>query len=419
MDVIVVGAGVAGLTAAIELKTAGRDVLVLEASDGPGGRVRTDLVDGYRLDRGFQVLLTAYPEAQRLLDYGALNLQPFLPGALIKTGTGAGDSLARLGDPFRRPADLLPTMRAPVGSVIDKARILQFRQAVNKGSVEELWNRDETTARERLEEIGFSAKIIDRFLQPLFAGITLDADLSGSSRTLEFVFRMLSRGEAAVPAKGMGEIGRQLADRFGDQIRYGAEAQKVTADSVVLADGEVLNARSILVATDASTAAQLTSLDDRAWNGVTSIWFSADEAPIDDPIVMLNGTGAGPINNLAVMSKVSGDYAPSGKHLVVVSSPSVDSPAGSASGAASGVNGLVAAIEGQLASWFPSAPGWERLRVDEIPRAQPAHPPGTDRSASAQLAEGIVVAGDHRTDPSINGAMLSGVRAARSIVSNS
>lgn len=415
-DVIVVGAGLAGLATAIELQAAGREVLVVEASDGPGGRVRTDLVDGYRLDRGFQILLTAYPEAKRMLDYKALKLKSFLPGALVRTGTGAsagsgsGDGFARLGDPFRRPADLLPTMRAPVGSIIDKARILQFRQSANRGSIDELWQRDETTARQRLDDLGFSSKMIEGFMRPLFAGITLDAELSGSSRTLEFVFRMLSSGEAAVPADGMGEIARQLADRVGDHIRYDSPVHKVAADSVVLADGDVLSANSVVVATDASSAAALTSLEDRAWNGVTSVWFSADRAPIDEPIIALNGTGAGPINNLAVMSNVSANYAPNGKHLIVVSTPSIDS---------SGSSGdLVASMETQLASWFPDAPGWERLRVDEIPHAQPAHPPGTDRSIAARLADGVLVAGDHRTDPSINGALLSGVRAAAAVTSS-
>ncbi len=403
-DVIVVGAGLAGLSAAIELQASGREVLVVEASDGPGGRVRTDTVDGYRLDRGFQILLTAYPEAQRLLDYAALDLKPFHPGALVRTGSGSGQGFARLGDPFRRPADLLPTLRAPVGSVIDKARILQFRRVVNQGSLDELWQREETTAAHRLEEAGFSPKIIEGFLRPLFAGITLDADLSGSSRSLEFVFRMLSKGDAAVPAQGMGQIATQLADRLGDRIRYNTAAQKVSADSVVLADGEVLAAGSVVVATDASTASELTALDDRPWNGVTSVWFSADQAPIDDPIIALNGTGDGPINNLAVMSNVSRAYAPAGKHLLVVSTPSTGSG-----------SGLIEAMEAQLASWFPDARSWERLRVDEIERAQPAHPPGTDRSATARLADGLVVAGDHRTDPSINGALLSGVRAARSV----
>jgi phytoene dehydrogenase-like protein len=408
-DVLVVGAGLAGLSAAIELKAAGRDVLVLEASDGPGGRVRTDQVDGYLLDRGFQILLTAYPEAQRMLNYGLLDLRSFHPGALIRTDAGGStpgaDGFARLGDPFRRPADLVSTVRAPVGTLADKARILQFRQAVNRGSIDELWQRPETTARQRLDSAGFSAAMIDGFLQPLFAGITLDAELSGSSRSLEFVFRMLSGGQAAVPADGMGEIPAQLAARLADgQIRYNSPVQKATADSVHLADGESLSARSVIVATDASSAASLTALDDRAWNGVTSVWFSADRAPIDDPIIALNGTGSGPINNLAVMSNVSDRYAPAGKHLIVVSTPTVG-----------GGQELVVDIEAQLATWFADAASWERLRVDEIPHAQPAHPPGTDRRASARLADGVVVAGDHRTDPSINGAMLSGVRAARSV----
>ena len=210
MDIAIIGAGLAGLAAANELVNKGHQVTVLEASDGPGGRVRTDVVDGFRLDRGFQILLDAYPEAQALLDYDALDLQRFTPGAMVHID----GSFHRVGDPLREPAKLFDTLRAPIGSPIDKAKILAFRRAVGRGSVESVWSRPETTARDRLVAAGFSEQMIERFMTPLFAGITLDPALSGSSRVLEFVFRMLSNGDAAVPANGMGAISDQLADRL-------------------------------------------------------------------------------------------------------------------------------------------------------------------------------------------------------------
>ena len=135
-DVVIVGAGLAGLAAGIELQRAGRDVIVLEASDGPGGRVRTDVVDGYRLDRGFQILLTAYPEARRLLDFETLDLRHLRPGAMVRID----DGFARIGDPLRRPADLVATLAAPVGSIVDKLKVLQFRRSVSRGSLDDLWS---------------------------------------------------------------------------------------------------------------------------------------------------------------------------------------------------------------------------------------------------------------------------------------
>ena len=390
----------AGLAAAVELAAAGQEVLVLEASDGPGGRVRTDPVDGHLLDRGFQILLTAYPEAKDLLDYDALDLRPFAPGALVRIGA----RFHRVGDPLREPTALLDTIRAPIGSPLDKARILAFRRAVLAGDLAELWHRPETTAAERLHAAGFSRSMIERFLRPLFSGITLDPSLGGSSRVLEFVFRMLSSGDAAVPARGMGAIGEQLAARLpAGALRLSAPVRAVTESSVTLEDGETLSAERVIVATGMTEAAALTGLEDRDWRGVTSMWLAADHPPITEPMLVLNGSGFGPINSMAVMSQVSEHYAPAGSSTIVVSSPEIRP-------------GLIADMRRQLASWFGLvADGWEVLRVDEIERAQPTHPVGHDRTGAVQTGSGIWVCGDHLRDASINGALGSGRALARSL----
>lgn len=393
-DVIVVGAGLAGLAAASELQSTGRSVMVLEASDGPGGRVRTDQVDGFLLDRGFQILLTAYPEAQRFFDYAQLDLRAFLPGAAVRDSAG----MHRLSDPFRRPKDLISTVRSPVGSLPDKLRTLQFRRAVCAGSLGELWARPETSAAERLRSAGFSSNMIDSFFGPLFAGITLDDELTGSSRMIEFVFRMLSQGDAAVPAKGMGELSNQLAARLGDSIRYDAKVERVAGTQVQLSGGESRSAGAVIVATDMTAAAALVDLNIAKWNSVTSLWFRTPVAPVADPVIVLNGAPRGAVNNLAVMSNVSSHYAPAGQHLVVVSSPRVEP-------------GLVSAIETELGNWFDPFGQWERLAVQEIPHAQPELAPGTPHRP-ATVGDGVFLAGDHRTDASINGALASGSRAA-------
>ncbi len=402
MDIAVVGAGLSGLAASRELVEQGHNVAIYEASDGPGGRVRTDVVDGHRLDRGFQILLSAYPEAQNLLDYDKLDLKAFDPGALIFMGAGRH----RIGDPLRDPFSLLDTLRAPIGTVADKAKILRFRQSVVRKGLHELWLRDEVTAHERLTAAGFSSTMINSFMKPLFAGITLDPHLQGSSRVLEFVFRMLAKGDAVVPALGMGEIATQLADGLpNDTIHLNSPVANVEPNQLVLESGESVVADAVLVATDMAAAADLTSVTDRGWRGVTSVWLKTEVAPIADPVLVLNGEATGPINSLAAMSNVSPHYAPNGAATVVVSAPEIRPD-------------LVEDMMAKLKQWFgPVTASWEIIRVDEIERSQPRHPIGHQRVGVQQI-DGVWVCGDHLQDASINGALGAG-RAAAAAIGNS
>lgn len=393
MEIAVVGAGLSGLAAGVELTKRGHSVMILEGSDGPGGRVRTDEVDGHLLDRGFQILLGAYPEAQAMLDYAELDMRSFSPGAMVRHAGG----FHRIGDPLREPAKLLETVKAPIGSPVDKAKVLAFRRAVGQGSLAELWRRPETTAMERLQQAGFSSSMIERFLGPLFAGITLDPTLGGSSRVLEFVFRMLSAGDAMVPANGMGAISTHLAGLLPEgALRLSAPVDRVSANEVILQSGEKVQAAAVVVATGMSEAARLTTTEDRGWRSVTSVWFKADEPPISEPVLVLNGSGSGPINSMAVMSQVSDRYASEGSSTIVVSAPTIEP-------------GLVEGFQVQLGEWFGTAStNWEVLRVDEIHRAQPSHPVGHERSGAYQTDANIWVCGDHARDASINGALGSG-----------
>lgn len=397
--IAIAGAGLAGLAAATAAIDHGHTVTVLEKQDGPGGRVRTDEVDGYRLDRGFQILLTAYPAAQRVLDYGRLDLRRFQAGALVQTAAGR----AFVGDPIRRPGDLFDTITSPIGSPSDKARLLLWRRSVMSDTVDRLWKKGEVTTGARFGDLKFSDSFVDGFLRPLFAGIALDPDLEVSSRFTEFVFRMLAEGYGAVPSRGMGEIPRQLAERLPDgTIRYGTPVRAVTSDALETEGGERVEADAVIVATDMDAAADLLDTPQLGWSGVTTRWFSADSAPYDQPLLFLNGTGGGAVNNVAVMSTVSPHYAPRGKHLVAVSS----------SGTATDAD----AVNADLRAWFGRVvDSWELLRTDEIARAQPRYLPGEDLPARPGLDSGVFVAGDHRANPSIDGAFESGLRAARAV----
>ena len=210
IDVVIVGAGLAGLAAANTLHRAGRDVAVLEASDGVGGRVRTDVVDGFRLDRGFQVLLTAYPELRTQFDLDALDLRRFEPGALVWNGV----STDLVGDPIRRPRTLLKTAIAPIGTIADKLRILRQRIHLQRSTAPELLRQDDISTLNALEQQGFSDRMIERFFRPLVGGIQLDPSLQTSRRMFDVILRSLIEGDVAVPALGMGAIPAQLADHL-------------------------------------------------------------------------------------------------------------------------------------------------------------------------------------------------------------
>jgi phytoene dehydrogenase-like protein len=408
--VYVIGAGLAGLRCARRLHEKGVAATVLEAADGVGGRVRTDRVDDFLLDRGFQVLLTAYPEAAEALDYRELELHPFYPGVMVRTG----GRFVTVADPFRRRWDGLRSALAPVGGLGDKLKVAALRRRVTAGSLEELFARPETTTLEALTADGFSELIVDRLFRPLFGGILLDRELGTSSRMFEFVYRMFSLGDVALPTRGMGAIPEQLAGGLPpDCVRLGQRVTAVGEGGVTLAGGETLPARAVVVATDGPSASRLLGGDPSAPGSVaaTCLYFAADRAPVDEPVIVLDGDGQGPVNNLCVPSAVAPTYAPPGAALI--SAAVVDRP-----GLPKGPD-LEAAVLGQLADWFGSAVvAWRHLRTYTIPHAQPAQPPGVldPPERPVRLRPGLYVCGDHRDNASINGALASGHRTADAVL---
>ncbi len=399
-DVVVIGAGLAGLTAARALTDAGLDVAVLEASDGVGGRVRTDLCDGYRLDRGFQILLTAYPELARWLDLDALRLAAFDPGAEIRVN----GRFHRVGDPRRRPADLVSTLRAPIGTWSDKVRVLALAAAITRGPAADLLRGPDRTTLERLDDAGFGPLIVERFFRPLFAGIQLDPALEVSSRRFDIILRMLAVGAATVPALGMGAIPQQLADGLPrGVVRLGAPVERLDGTAALLADGTRVHGRSLVVATSGPVAAELLGIDDPGSRPVAAVWYAAAGSPRKGKALMLDGDRSGPAANVAVMSEVAPTYAPPGRGLVVAAVP----------GPAALEVGVADDTTRQMRGWFgPQVEDWEVLRVDVIPHGQPDQRPPLDPRRRIALGAGRYVCGDHRDTASIQGAMFSGRRTA-------
>lgn len=404
-DVVVVGAGLAGLSCAAHLHRAGRLVHVVEASDGVGGRVRSDIVDGFILDRGFQVVLTEYPELHQQLDVTALDLQLFSPGAAVWLNGKAHV----VSDPFREPLSTASTVTAPIGSVIDKARIALLRNRLRRRSSPELLRGDDVTTLEALREAGFSPKMIDRFFRPLVGGIQLDPTLSASRRMFDVIFKALGSGSAGVPAHGMYRISEQLRSQLPPQaVSLSTEVMSVNPDGVSLRDGTRITAQKVVVATDGPTAAKLLQLPAVESRSVSCVYFAAAKAPVNHKYIVLNGEHNGPALNVAVMSNVSRHYAPEGQHLIAAAIPqSLDSD-------------LETQVRKQLRSWWGSqVDEWKHLASYRIPHGQPDQSPPFAPKQRVQLTESLFVCGDHRDTASIQGALFSGRRCAEAIsVSN-
>jgi len=407
-DVIVVGAGLAGLAAARHLQDAGRTVRVLEASERVGGRVRSDRVDGFVLDRGFQVLLTSYPEARRMLDYPALRLRRFEPGALVRH---AGRWI-EVADPLRVPSRAAATLRAPVGSPLAKVRLGLLGLRARRWPTEGPAAGPDTTTREWLEAVGLGGETAERLLGPLLAGILLDPALGVSAAEARFVWRSLAAGDSVVPAAGMGEIPAQLAATLAPgSVELARRVEAVSPGEVrVAGEASPRSAEEIVVATDGPSASRLlgTRLGDPGSRAVGCLWYSADRAPTSSRAVVLDGDGSGPVNNLAVMTNVAPEYAPAGRALVAAATLTLEC----------GDDDLDTAARRQLVEWFgDQVAGWELLRVDRVAHAHPRQDPGTvSPPRPARLGPGLVVCGDHRADASIQGALRSGRLAARAVL---
>lgn len=400
-DVVIVGAGLAGLVAARTLGLNGIDSVILEASDGVGGRVRSDIVDGFVLDRGFQVLLTGYPEIHRHLDIAALDLRAFEPGALVwREGKGTV-----VGDPFRRPKTLVSTATASIGSVTDKARIALLRAKLLRTDPKALLRGDDIPTAAALRGMGFSSKMIDRFFRPLVGGIQLDPTLSTSRRMFDVIFRTLADGDSAVPAGGMGRITEQLASNLPrTSIHLDTPAVSVEPGRVVVSGGRSISAKHVIVATEGPVASRLLGLPQVKSRSAGCVYFAADVAPVDGAYVILDGHGHGPVYNVAVMSHVSPAYAPAGKHLVAAALPGT-------------IDGdLESAARRQLRSWWgPQVDNWRHLRTYRIEHGQPDQTPPFHPKKNVSLGNGIFVCGDHRDTGSIQGAMFSGRRCAEAV----
>jgi phytoene dehydrogenase-like protein len=426
-DVAIVGAGLAGLCCAVRLEQAGLSVKLLEAEDAPGGRIRTDQVDGFRLDRGFQILLTGYPEIVQHFDVKMLRLRPFAKGALVRHG----GRFHHFSDPFRGSlGDALSIAVDPVVSMSDKLRVTRLRRLVKQGEPADLFKKPEMTTRQFFAEYGFSSKIVDRFFAPFLAGIFLERELATSSRYFQFLFRMFAYGDAAVPENGMEMLPRQLAVRLKTgtleaNVRVSAMRRNGNGFTLDAEKKSSYPARQVVLAVDdVQIRSLLGNQNERnrptgdlvRWNRTTTIYYAADRTPIDGPLLALNGDGpaAGPVNHVMVLSQASERYAPPGMHLIAVS------VVGRAPQSGSQMEQLERDARAQLEHWFgANVTRWTVVGGYPIVHALPHYVHAEWQQSNPRLMEGVYVCGDYREMPSIQGALASGRRAAESVLRHS
>ncbi len=405
IDVLIVGGGLAGLACAAELMKRNKSFRVLEASSEVGGRVKTDLVDGFRLDRGFQVFLTAYPEAQNVLDYSSLNFKKFKSGALIRFG----GEFCRISDVVRHPGDLPGNLFSKAASISDKLKIASLRSEVAKLTIDEISQLKNVTTRQRLEAFGFSDRIIGSFFRPFFGGVFLESELNTSRRMFDFVFKMFAVGDVVVPEMGMGEISKQMAAALpADSIELNCTVKRLAEDHIEIVDGRMISANQIIVATDQRGASNLLEREPVRSCGVSCLYFAANQSPVNEPIIVLNGDELdAPINNLCCLSDVSTNYAPDGQALISVSVLGVDHG-----------ESLLDRVKEQAKQWFGrQAETWRHLKTYEIRDALPSQQ--CDRLEPVQKPitsnTGVVRCGDYLDFASIQGALQTGRAAAEAI----
>ncbi|MFE1425092.1 NAD(P)/FAD-dependent oxidoreductase [Streptomyces fungicidicus] len=397
-DAVVVGAGLAGLACALDLCRAGLRVALLEASDGVGGRMRTDRRDGFLLDRGFQVFNTSYPQVKRRLDLKSLRLRPFTPGVVAHTQDGP----VRLVDPTRSPGAARELLPGKVLSARDLAALaaLTARDAVLP--VDVLRRRADRSTSSALSRAFLSDEVIAQVLRPFLSGVFLEDRLETSARFFHLVWRSMVRGTLCLPADGIGAVPAQLAGELPDGVlRLGTPVAEVSGSGVVLEDGAEVPASTVVVATDAATAARLLpGLSVPDGRTVTTYYHATDRTPLAEPTLMVDSTGA--VLNTCVLSEVAPTYAPPGTALVSTSVLGTDLP-----GTADLVRRRLADLYGTDTS------GWSRIAVRTVEGALPAMLPPWPLSRTTRRGPGRYVCGDHRATGSVQGALASGTRAAR------
>mgnify|MGYP003675449671 CR=1 FL=1 len=295
--VYIIGAGISGLITAIELEKKGFSPIVIEASDRVGGRLKTDMFEGYPLDHGFQVLLEAYPMAKKYLDLKALKLQKLVPGALIYTETNK----MLIGDPLRDFSLFFPTLFARAGSLSDKLKIFKLNLELKNKSIDDIFSSENTTTKAYLESKGFSGRIIETFFKPFFTGIFLETELETPSIMFQFIYKMFGEGLAVIPEEGIQAIPNQLKAQLKQTtFKFNSKVNSIENGLITLENGKTLEADYCVLATNTNLLTD--QKQTIKWKFCHNLYFEIEHNPIKKPVIGLVASKEALINNIYVLN---------------------------------------------------------------------------------------------------------------------
>ena len=402
----IVGAGISGLIAATVLEKNGFSPVIIETTDSIGGRVKTDIVDGYQLDHGFQVLLTAYPAAQKYLNLEALQLQSFIPGASIfKNG-----KQQIIGDPLRDKSLLLSTVFARVGTLSDKFKILKLNNKLKKKSLSEIFSTKEQTTKSYLMAFGFSNSIIDNFFNPFFSGIFLENKLETSSRMFEFVYKMFGEGQAALPKGGMQAIPKQLSNNLKrTTFKFNTKVATVNDSEIILVDGQKIKSDFTIIATEPSKLLNTVNKKVTEWQSCDTLYFETENRVINKPLIGLIPEKDAVINNIFYHTSLDSDLKGNKELISVTVVDNQNLPS----------DKLIQRVQTELKQYcgintsklikhynIPmSLPKLKELKYNALP-------------SQTRLTDTIFLAGDLQLNGSLNAAMIAGEKAALGVLDN-
>jgi len=400
----IIGAGVSGLVAAQVLENFGYHPTIIEATDKVGGRVKSDKFKGYTLDHGFQVLLTSYPAAKKYLDFKALDLQEFLPGATIfKNG-----KQQTIGDPLRKISLLVPTLLSNIGTISDKIKVLKLNTLLKKKEIASIFKEDEKTTLNYLRDFGFSEEIITDFFKPFFSGIFLEPDLDTSSRMFEFVYKMFGDGLAVLPKKGIQEISNQLKNKLTKtRFLYNTKVQEVKNNAILVEGGKEIQSHITIIATEASALISNLKNQETTWKNCDTLYFESEQRVIQKPLIGLVTNSEALVNNIFYHTSVATD-AKNTKELLsvtVVKNHQLSE------------EHLIEKVQKELNDYCKIT-NVKFLKKYQIKNALPnlRNIQYEISSTETKLKSTLFLAGDQLLNGSLNAAMISGERAALGVI---